>query len=353
MDLTTNTAESNAIKKISEGAIETGKKIMENCSSLDGYLEFHARSMKKMLEVGAEVSEEFENELLGLSSECPGKQTIMTSHHISRDVSVSKYEDDRLEMEMEDPITLMDLTSPNSNRVSSPLGEGVMHMRALGGFGNEFGGSGRSLCVGGGKDDDSGFAKFGSVKNKFGGFGGFGGFGSSVNRDALNLSGLLNVLDGVVDTPGRILIMTSNHPEKLDPALIRPGRIDKKLMLGYMSGDDVCELLEHYFQIALEASQKSRVRHAIKGDQLLNMPALNLTPAQVEQLTAEHDEIEDMITALEEKGSPLATLPSEEKAVKFVTDDYWKPGQGLNFNSGNSMASMSSQRSNITKIAFG
>ena len=34
------------------------------------------------------------------------------------------------------------------------------------------------------------------------------------------------MLDGVVDSPGRILIMTSNHPEKLDPALIRPGRVD-------------------------------------------------------------------------------------------------------------------------------
>ena len=37
--------------------------------------------------------------------------------------------------------------------------------------------------------------------------------------------GLLNVLDGIVDTPGRIVIMTTNHPEALDAALIRPGRI--------------------------------------------------------------------------------------------------------------------------------
>ena len=46
--------------------------------------------------------------------------------------------------------------------------------------------------------------------------------------------GLLNVLDGIVDTPGRIVIMTTNHPEALDAALIRPGRIDKKIYLGYM-----------------------------------------------------------------------------------------------------------------------
>ena len=52
--------------------------------------------------------------------------------------------------------------------------------------------------------------------------------------DRLDLAGLLNVLDGVVDCPNRILIMTTNHPEKLDAALIRPGRIDKILKLDYI-----------------------------------------------------------------------------------------------------------------------
>ena len=55
----------------------------------------------------------------------------------------------------------------------------------------------------------------------------------SDKSDKLNLSGILNVLDGVVDCPGRIVVMTSNHPEKLDPALIRPGRVNLKLYLGY------------------------------------------------------------------------------------------------------------------------
>lgn len=44
--------------------------------------------------------------------------------------------------------------------------------------------------------------------------------------DAVTLSFLLNLLDGVLETPGRILIITSNFPEKLDKALVRPGRID-------------------------------------------------------------------------------------------------------------------------------
>merc|ERR1719384_3032034 len=68
------------------------------------------------------------------------------------------------------------------------------------------------------------------------------------NKDKLNLSGLLNVLDGVVDTPERILIMTTNPPEQLDPALIRPGRIDKKILLGFMSPLHAERMVEHYFQ---------------------------------------------------------------------------------------------------------
>jgi len=42
----------------------------------------------------------------------------------------------------------------------------------------------------------------------------------------LSFSGLLNALDGVASQEGRILVMTTNHREKLDPALIRPGRVD-------------------------------------------------------------------------------------------------------------------------------
>lgn len=47
---------------------------------------------------------------------------------------------------------------------------------------------------------------------------------SDVNT--LSLSGLLNALDGVAASEGRILFATTNHLERLDPALSRPGRMD-------------------------------------------------------------------------------------------------------------------------------
>ncbi|KAI1811396.1 P-loop containing nucleoside triphosphate hydrolase protein [Poronia punctata] len=54
-------------------------------------------------------------------------------------------------------------------------------------------------------------------------------------RSNCTLSGLLNVLDGVGSAEGRIVIMTTNKPERLDSALVRPGRVDMKVMLGNIS----------------------------------------------------------------------------------------------------------------------
>merc|ERR1719428_542252 len=93
-------------------------------------------------------------------------------------------------------------------------------------------------------------------------------------KDKLNLSGLLNVLDGVVDTPERILIMTTNHPEQLDPALIRPGRIDKKILLGYMRPVHVSSMINHYFQCELSEKQRKRIEIAVRGDDRQGLPAL-------------------------------------------------------------------------------
>jgi SpoVK/Ycf46/Vps4 family AAA+-type ATPase len=45
----------------------------------------------------------------------------------------------------------------------------------------------------------------------------------------VSFSGLLNALDGIASQEGRLTFMTTNHIEKLDPALLRPGRCDVKL----------------------------------------------------------------------------------------------------------------------------
>jgi chaperone BCS1 len=51
----------------------------------------------------------------------------------------------------------------------------------------------------------------------------------------VSFSGLLNALDGVASQEGRLFFMSTNHIEKLDPALIRPGRCDVKVELNRAS----------------------------------------------------------------------------------------------------------------------
>ncbi|KAL1998483.1 hypothetical protein VTN02DRAFT_6089 [Thermoascus thermophilus] len=51
-------------------------------------------------------------------------------------------------------------------------------------------------------------------------------------NQGVSLSALLNIIDGVASSEGRILIMTTNHIEKLDPALLRPGRVDMSIEFG-------------------------------------------------------------------------------------------------------------------------
>lgn len=116
--------------------------------------------------------------------------------------------------------------------------------------------------------------------------------------DELNLSGLLNVLDGVVETPGRMLVMTSNHPEALDPALVRPGRIDRCLLLGHLHVEDAVCMLEHYFGAPLTSAQRDSLDRVLRGERGAFRSGRGLTPAKMEQLCAEHDSIDTLLDRL-------------------------------------------------------
>lgn len=56
-----------------------------------------------------------------------------------------------------------------------------------------------------------------------------------VQKQKLSFSGFLNALDGVRSQEGQVLFMTTNHKERLDPALLRPGRADVHVRLDLAS----------------------------------------------------------------------------------------------------------------------
>nr|KAF6336194.1 BCS1-like protein, ubiquinol-cytochrome c reductase complex chaperone [Myotis myotis] len=63
----------------------------------------------------------------------------------------------------------------------------------------------------------------------------------------LTFSGLLNALDGVASTEARIVFMTTNHVDRLDPALIRPGRVDMKEYVGYCSYWQLTQMFQRFY----------------------------------------------------------------------------------------------------------
>jgi ATP-dependent Zn protease len=67
-------------------------------------------------------------------------------------------------------------------------------------------------------------------------------------NDKLTLGHILDFLDGLQENHGRIVIMTSNHSEKLDKALIRPGRIDYHFKLDYCNKDMVKNIYYNFFK---------------------------------------------------------------------------------------------------------
>lgn len=98
----------------------------------------------------------------------------------------------------------------------------------------------------------------------------------------MGLSDVLNALDGIVSIHGRMLFMTTNHIERLDDALLRPGRIDLKLELGYVDEDIFRQFMERFY-----------------GEQLngVRLTRNDLTVAELQEQVLLGAEAEDLKTA--------------------------------------------------------
>ena len=71
----------------------------------------------------------------------------------------------------------------------------------------------------------------------------------SIEKDTKNnLSYFLNILDGINECTGRIIIFTTNHIENIDPALIRPGRIDIKIHCTKCTVYDIHQLIKTFWK---------------------------------------------------------------------------------------------------------
>lgn len=82
------------------------------------------------------------------------------------------------------------------------------------------------------------------------------------DKKGISLSGLLNAIDGVASQEGRILVMTTNKPESLDEALIRPGRVDLQVGFTNATPAQASELFQRMYEADGAAPAKRVDGHA-------------------------------------------------------------------------------------------
>jgi DNA polymerase III delta prime subunit len=120
-------------------------------------------------------------------------------------------------------------------------------------------------------------------------------------RMQISFSGLLNALDGVGAQEGRIIVLTTNHREKLDPALIRPGRIDLEIELGKATAAQLQGLLLRFHPEAGARIERLAADY----------PPRTLSPAQIQQILITADNLDEA-----EAGLRAAFVPAVPRSAR-------------------------------------
>ncbi|KAL4591320.1 hypothetical protein LXL04_004278 [Taraxacum kok-saghyz] len=137
----------------------------------------------------------------------------------------------------------------------------------------------------------------------------------------VTLSGLLNFIDGLWSACGseRLIVFTTNHAEKLDPALIRRGRMDKHIEMSYCCYETFKVLAKNYLD--LESHELFPSISKLLGE-------TNMTPADVAEnlmpKSAEEDAescLKDLIKALENAKEKARLKAVEENAIDGVPSE--------------------------------
>lgn len=97
------------------------------------------------------------------------------------------------------------------------------------------------------------------------------------NDDKLTLGAILEVIDGLVECPGRVIIMTTNHKEHLDPALLRPGRIDMEIQFKRLRHSHIAEIYKKWYGTY------------INSEEIRKIPDYKYTQAEISQLLFKYE----------------------------------------------------------------
>lgn len=126
------------------------------------------------------------------------------------------------------------------------------------------------------------------------------------NGSKVTLSGLLNFIDGIWSACGseRLIVFTTNHVDKLDPALIRRGRMDKHIEMSYCCFEAFKVLANNYLNIA---------SHELFAKIKCLLEETNMTPADVAENLMPKSVTEDAETCLDSLIEALELAKEETK----------------------------------------
>lgn len=113
--------------------------------------------------------------------------------------------------------------------------------------------------------------------------------------DELTLSYLLNIIDGLRESPGRIIIITSNNYDSLDSALVRPGRIDYTMKMNNASKNIIEEMFLHYYNEPMNKYYVTDLNDDLNDD-LINQYLIS--PAEIVNIKLGSDSPEQFIKNL-------------------------------------------------------
>ena len=103
-----------------------------------------------------------------------------------------------------------------------------------------------------------------------------------------SLSRLLNILDGIIETPGRIIIMTTNKKNILDKALIRPGRIDIQIEFTKCSRKMMRDIINNFYDIEIDISIFNEIKD------------YDISPAELIQKCFSYDDYNELINHIKD-----------------------------------------------------
>jgi len=130
----------------------------------------------------------------------------------------------------------------------------------------------------------------------------------------ISLSALLNILDGVASQEGRVLIMTTNHIEKLDEALIRPGRVDMTIKFDLANTQMITTIFRSIF-----ATLEGDIPASAKPSSAISIRSPSITISKAE---TSHLQLEDEKKKAEEEAAFLALKKREDEKVSRLGEEF-------------------------------